>query len=126
MILQRFMKLFCAADAGRLRPGRRGGACLLLAVLFLCVLMTGAASAAWDGGVNETWFSDECAAGHDGSSEEKALRIYDEASLAAFAYETNMNSTSQGGFFRKTHPAYGEFGSERNCPQLETDREHDQ
>lgn len=95
MQFQRGTNIF-AADAGRLRPMRRGCACLLLAVLFLCVLMTGAASAApWDGTVNTSWFSGECAAGHDGSSVNPFL-IYDEKSLAAFANETNMNSSLNG------------------------------
>ncbi len=98
----------CPTDAGGLQrrmfagltpKWRSGTGCWLAVLLLVCVLMTGAVSAAWNGGGNATWYQDEIAAGHDGSAAAPFL-IYDEASLAALADETNTN-TSQNGFVNK-------------------------
>lgn len=69
----------------------------LAVLLLLC--SAGVASAAWDGTVNATWYEKEIAAGHTGDPDNPFL-IYDAASLAALANETN-NNQSQNGFFEK-------------------------
>lgn len=76
----------------------RGAGLVCLAVLLL-LCSAGVASAAWDGTVNTTWYKNEIAAGHTGASNNPFL-IYDAASLAALANETNTNQ-SQNGFFEK-------------------------
>ncbi len=105
MQFQRGTNIF-AADAGRRRlsPGRRGHVCLLLAVLFACVLMTGTASAAWDGKVNTSWYQNEIAAGHNGSSENNPLRIYDARPSERDKRERLMKDLDLNGAFHNWYP----------------------
>ena len=65
---------------------------VLCAVVLLLMCSAGTAGAAWDGTVNDTWYQAESAAGHDGTSG-NPFQIHDEESLAALAFETNINRT---------------------------------